>query len=42
VNIERQVLPSAPRLPRVWYSSPPTPRSREDDFEAPPGERGVE
>ena len=23
VNIERQVLPSAPRLPRVWYRPPP-------------------
>jgi hypothetical protein len=36
VNIERQALPSAPRLPRVWYSPPAdTPRSREDDFRAP-------
>ena len=25
VNIERQVLPSAPRLPRVWYRLPADP-----------------
>jgi hypothetical protein len=41
VNIERQVLSSAPRLPRVWCRPPRRhPRSREDDFEAPPGEAG--
>jgi hypothetical protein len=35
VNIERQVLPSAPRLPRVWYRPLRRhPRSREDDFGA--------
>jgi hypothetical protein len=34
LNIERQVLPSAPRLRGCGTDPPPTPRSRDDDFEA--------